>query len=74
MTTKVRKTLTLDPDVVEAFGDDPAALSAVVNSILAAEVDRRQRQAALKHFVAELIAEFGEPEAADVERFKRTLA
>lgn len=74
MTTKVRKTLTLDPDVVEAFGDDPAALSAVVNSILAAEVDRRQRQAALKQFVAELIAEFGEPEAADVERFKRALA
>lgn len=71
MSTKVRKTLTLDPDVVEAFGDDPAALSATVNSILRQELERRQRRAVLAAFVAELDAKFGEPDPAEVERFRR---
>jgi hypothetical protein len=31
---KVRKTLTLDPEVVAALGDDPEALSTTVNAIL----------------------------------------
>lgn len=74
MTSKVRKTLTLDPEVVETFGQDPSALSATVNLILREEMDRRTRRTALAAFVAELDAEFGEPDASDVERFRRALA
>ncbi len=33
--SKVRRTLTLDPEVIDALGDDDAALSATVNEILA---------------------------------------
>lgn len=74
MSTKVRKTLTLDPDVVETFGDDPSALSATVNSILHAEMERRLRRSALAAFVAELDSQFGEPEQSEVERFRRALS
>ncbi|MFT4215590.1 MAG: hypothetical protein QM619_00160 [Micropruina sp.] len=73
MSSKVRKTLTLDPDVVQTFGDDAAALSATVNAVLRAEMERRARHAALADFVATLDAEFGEPDPADVERFRRAL-
>lgn len=73
MSHKVRKTLTLDPDVVDAFGDDSAALSATVNSILRREMHRRTRRAALEAFVASLDAAFGEPDPGDVERFRRAL-
>lgn len=73
MSKKVRKTLTLDPDVVEEFGDDPAALSATVNSILREELERRQRRRALASFVAELDAKFGPPDPELVEHFRRLL-
>lgn len=59
MTGKVRKTLTLDPQVVDALGDDPAALSATVNAILAQEITRRERHAALGRFLDRLDAEDG---------------
>ena len=42
---KVRKTLMLDPDVVEVLGSDPAGLTATVNALLREEVERRKRQA-----------------------------
>jgi hypothetical protein len=74
MTTKVRKTLTLDPEVVESFGDDPNALSATVNAVLHAEMDRRVRRAALAAYVAELDVQFGEPDPGEVDRFRRALA
>lgn len=74
MSNKVRKTLTLDRDVVEAFGDGPSTLSATVNSLLHAEMDRRFRRASLAAFVADLDAEFGQPDPSEVERFGRALA
>lgn len=74
MTAKVRKTLTLDPDVVEAFGGDDQALSTTVNEILRAERDRRARRAALGAFVEELSAEFGPPDPDEVERFRQLLS
>lgn len=43
---KVRKTLTLDPDVIAALGDDPA-LSTTVNAILLQEIARRESRLAL---------------------------
>jgi hypothetical protein len=68
---KVRKTLTLDPDIVEVLGADPAALSATVNALLREEVERRARQASLKELVGELRAAYG-PSDPDVrERVKR---
>ncbi|HET8929670.1 MAG TPA: hypothetical protein VFN21_03330 [Acidimicrobiales bacterium] len=73
MSTKVRKTLTLDPDVVASFGDDAGALSATVNTVLREEMLRRSRRAALVAFVAELDAEYGEPDRAEVDRFRRAL-
>ncbi|MDR1266027.1 MAG: hypothetical protein LBK42_10835 [Propionibacteriaceae bacterium] len=73
MTTKVRKTLTLDPDVVGAFGDEPAALSAAVNAVLRQELERRVRRADLAALVAELDRRFGEPDPALVEEFERAL-
>lgn len=73
MSSKVRKTLTLDPDVVETFGDDPSALSATVNAILHQEMARRSRHAALAAYVARLDTEFGEPDPDEVERFRRAL-
>lgn len=74
MTTKVRKTLTLDPDVVESYGDDATTLSATVNAVLRAELDRRERRAALQHFVEALDAEFGPADRGEVERFRNALS
>jgi len=74
MSSKVRKTLTLDPAVVAALGDDPNALSATVNTILSDEIARRERRAALAAFVDRLDAEFGKPDPAEVERFRRLLS
>lgn len=74
MSQKVRKTLTLDPDVVETFGDDPSALSATVNRILREEMARRSRHAALADFVNQLENQFGAPDPDAVERFRRALS
>ncbi|MCK9247443.1 MAG: hypothetical protein M0P31_00465 [Solirubrobacteraceae bacterium] len=74
MSTKVRKTLTLDPEVIDALGDDASALSATVNAVLRDEIDRRAQRAALAAFVADLDATFGEPDPEAVERFRRGLA
>ena len=71
---KVRKTLTLDPDIVEVLGADPAALSATVNALLREEVDRRKRQASLKELVEELEGHYGKPDPADVSEAKRLFA
>jgi hypothetical protein len=73
MSLKVRKTVTLDPDVVETFGEDATTLSSVVNAVLREEMDRRHQRAALGRFVAELDAQFGQPDPADVARFRQAL-
>jgi hypothetical protein len=71
MSGKVRKTLTLDPEIVSALGDDPVALSATVNAILLEEIERRERHAALGSFLDRLSAEHGEPDPDLVDHFKR---
>src|SRR5258708_1405956 len=68
---KVRKTLTLDPDIVEVLGSDTAALSATVNALLREEVERRKRQASLEEMVGELRAAYGEPDPEVRARVKR---
>ena len=66
---KVRKTLTLDPDIVEVLGSDPAALSATVNALLREEVERRKRRASLKELVEELERRHGPADPDEVEKW-----
>ncbi len=73
MRAKVRKTITLDPEVVEALGDDDAALSATINDILRSEVARRQRAAALAGMLARLEGERGPVDPDEVARFRQLL-
>ncbi len=68
---KVRRTLTLDPDLVEAFGGVEGGLSAAVNHALREHLARAKRRLALAARIAELEAEFGPPDPAEVERFAR---
>ncbi len=67
----MRKTLTLDPELVMAFGDAEGGLSAAVNGALREHLARMERQDALAARIAELEAECGPADPADVERFAR---
>ena len=69
--TKVRKTLTLDPELVVAFSDVEGGLSAAVNAALREHLGRVERQGALAARIAELEAEYGPADPVDVERFAR---
>ena len=72
---KVKKTLTLDESVVEAFArDDPDNLSGTVNGVLVAEQERRFRRRALASFLDALEAEVGPASEAEVDRFAAMLA
>lgn len=70
---KVRKTITLDPEVVEALGDDDAALSTTINDILRSEVARRQRAAALAEMLTRLERERGPVDPDEVARYRQLL-
>jgi hypothetical protein len=72
--SKVRKTLTLDPEVIEALGDDDVGLSATINEILHDEVERRQRAAALAALLGRLEDERGPVDPDEVAEFRRLLA
>lgn len=69
--TKVRRTLTLDPEIVAEFEGDEAGLSAAVNLALKETVERRARRRQLAAFLDELEAIHGAPDPAAVERFAR---
>src|SRR6202008_2058518 len=56
--TKVRKTLTLDPELVLAFGGVEGGLSAAVNAALREHLARVERQGALAARIAEMEAEY----------------
>jgi len=74
MSTKLRKTLTLDADIVETFSaDDPDNLSGAINAVLRAERERRERRASLAVLVADLTEVHGAPDREEVERFKALL-
>lgn len=70
---KVRKTLTLDPELVEALGDDDAGLSSTVNAILREEVERRQRLDALSKLLIRLETEREPVDQGRVTEFRRLL-
>ena len=71
---KVRRTLTLDPEVVESLGADEAALSRTANEILREEIERRSQATALLGLLARLAAERGPVDPVEVEEFDRLLA
>jgi len=63
--TKVRKTLTLDDDLVQIFSnDDPDGFSAAVNTVLRAEQERRARLASLRQLADDLDALYGPADPA----------
>ncbi len=71
---KVRKTLSLDADVIEAFeAEDPESLSSAVNDALREVVRRRLRRANLAELVAELEAQYGPADPAQVAEFEELL-
>jgi len=72
--SKVRKTLTLDPEVIDVLGGDDVALSTTINEILRDEVERRQRAAALAGLLSRLEDERGPVDPDEVEQFRRLLA
>lgn len=72
--TKVRKTLTLDPEIIDALGGDDVALSATINEILRDEVERRQRATALAGLLVRLEDERGPVDSDEVAQFRRLLA
>lgn len=74
MSSKVRKTLTLDPEIVAALGDDAEALSTTVNEILATEVERRVRRRALEDLLDRLADERGPVDPDEVASFRRLLS
>ncbi|MDR1119042.1 MAG: BrnA antitoxin family protein [Bifidobacteriaceae bacterium] len=73
MAAKVRKTVSLDPDVVDVFMEDPAGLSAAVNAALRKEMERKARAKALAAMVDDLNDRFGEPDPELVEEYARLL-
>lgn len=70
---KVRKTLTLDPELIDALGADDAALSSTVNAILRREVDRRQRLDALTKLLDRLEQERGPVDQDQVAQYRQLL-
>lgn len=70
---KVRRTVTLDPEVVAALGEDDMALSTTINEILRDEVERRQRATALARLLARLEDERGPVDPDEVAAFRRLL-
>jgi hypothetical protein len=70
---KLRKTLTLDPEIIDVLGGDDAALSSTINEILRHEVERRQRAAALAGLLARLEEERGPVDPDEVAAFRRLL-
>lgn len=72
-TAKVRKTLTLDPELIDARGGDERALSSTVNTILREQVDRRQRLNALSDLLSRMETERGPVDEERVAEYRRML-
>lgn len=71
---KVRKTLSLDSDVIEAFeAEDVESLSAAVNEALREVVRRRARRVNLTQLVSELEAQYGPADPEQVAAFEELL-
>lgn len=66
---KVRKTLTLDSDLIETFSaDDPDSLSAAVNAVLRAEQQRRANAASIRQLADDLDEMYGPVDPAELAK------
>lgn len=72
-TPKVRRTLTLDPELIDALGTDDTALSSTVNAILRREVARRERLNALSALLDRLELERGPVDQEQVAAYRHLL-
>lgn len=76
--SKRKISLTLDSDLVEELEQSPdQALSAQVNAAVRAEVDRRQRQRALRGLLARLDLDdgpLGPEDEPEIQEFERSLS
>jgi hypothetical protein len=71
---KVKRTLTLDEDIVEIFlADDPDNLSGAINAALREAAERKFNQQALRRYVDQLETEFGPVDEAEVARISDIL-
>jgi hypothetical protein len=71
MTSKRKVSLSLDSDLVDELENDTDALSAQVNVVLRAEVEKRRRHRALQALLDRLDEEdgpLGPEDEADIER------
>jgi len=65
---KVRRTFTLDADIVDALATiDPDNLSGAVNTALRYALDRQAKRASLVTLAADLDAQFGHPDQAEID-------
>lgn len=73
---KRKISLSLDADLVDEFEEAAEGLSAQVNLVLRAEVDRRRRHRALRALLDRLAAQdgpLGPDDEAEIARFERAL-
>lgn len=68
---KVKKSLSLDEDLVEEFSD--GELAPAVNAVLRTEKERRDRRRSLSRLLEELVAERGAPDPEEVACFEMLL-
>jgi len=65
---KVRRTFTLDADLVETLAaSEPDNLSGAVNAALRYAVERRAKRESLAQLAADLDAQFGRPDKAEID-------
>jgi hypothetical protein len=69
--SKVRKTLTLDEEVVAEFEQDEDSLSAAVNRVLLAETERRRRMAALGRTLKKWDEWYGPVDREKVDEYRK---
>ena len=71
---KIRKTVTLDSDLIEALADDnPESLSSTINAILRADQERRARALSIQQLANDLDALYGPADPLAVTAAKAVL-
>jgi len=71
---KIRKTVTLDSDLIEALADDnPESLSSTINAILRADQERKARALSIRQLADDLDALYGPADLLAVAAAKAVL-
>ena len=71
---KIRKTVTLDSDLIEALADDnPESLSSTINAILRADQERKARALSIRQLANDLDVLYGPADPLAVTAAKAVL-